>query len=714
MYLLWCEVFKHILNTISTKEFCLVRQRQKMRSVYGMKIETTEKTVVDNYHGTMVEDPFRWLEDANSTETKRWTEQQNENTQTYINTISHRDTLKERLTNRWNYEKYLLPRKEGNYYYYHKNDGLQNQPVFYRKKKLSDPSPEIVIDPNTLNSEGTTALTNITFNKDGNLMAYAISENGSDWQEIKIRHMDTGTDFPDTISWCKFCSIAWLENGTGFYYSRFPEPGSVAPEDESNYNRLYFHTLNTPQSEDKLVYERPDDKELAFNSTISDDYRFLVLESWKGTENKSRLHYRPIDSEGDFIPLAIEEDGYYSFLGNTNTIFYVYTNKDAPNGKIIAIDIEKPEQEYWKEIIPEQKDVMYITKMTSDYFAISYMQHARHHLNLFTLDGSFIKTIDLPDMITITDISTNKNPKELFISYTSYLSPATIVRYDLETEQLETVFASKEGLNGSLFETKQIFYPSTDGTKIPMFITHKKGIELSGNHPVLLLGYGGFNISLTPTYSASNAMFIEDGGIYAVANIRGGGEYGEEWHQAGTFERKQQVFDDFISAGEWLIHSNYTSPSKLAIIGGSNGGLLVSACMNQRPDLFAAVICQVPVTDMLRYQLFTVGRFWTSEFGNAEQSAEHFKSIYAYSPLHNISKQKYPATLVTTADTDDRVAPLHAFKYVATLQEAQTGETPILLRVEKNAGHGLGKPTVKIIEEHTDIYTFLYDCLKVL
>lgn len=681
-------------------------------SVYKMKMETEKTIVVDNYHGTKVKDPFRWLEDANSSDTKKWTEQQQEKTQTYINAIPQREALKERLTNRWNYEKYFIPQKKGNYYYYHKNNGLQNQPVFYRSKSLSDSLQEIVINPNKLNPEGTTALTNITFNKDGNLMAYAISENGSDWQEFKIRNMDTGIDYPEKISWCKFSTIAWLENGSGFYYSRFPEPGSVAPEDESNYNRLYFHTLNTPQSEDKLVHERTDDKELAFNATLSDDYRFLILESWKGTENVSRLYYRPIDSEIEFIPLANEEDAYYSFLGNVNNVFYVYTNKNAPNGKIIAIDVENPEKEQWKEIIPEHQDVMYITKMIGDYFAISYMRHARHHLNLFSLEGALIKTIELPNMITITDISTNKKQQEIFISYSSYLSPTTIVRYDIKTGDLDTIFASQKGLDSSLFETTQVFYPSTDGTKIPMFITHKKGIELSGNHPVLLHGYGGFNISLTPTYSASNATFIEDGGIFAVANIRGGGEYGEAWHQAGTFNMKQQVFDDFIAAGEWLIQHGYTNPSKLAIIGGSNGGLLVSACMNQRPELFAAIICQVPVIDMLRYQHFTVGRFWTSEFGNAEKNAEHFKAIYAYSPLHNITKQRYPATLVTTADSDDRVVPLHSYKYVATLQEAQEGEAPILLRIEKDAGHGLGKPIVKIIEEHTDMYTFLYNCLK--
>ncbi|MEK5067872.1 prolyl oligopeptidase family serine peptidase [Sporosarcina sp. FSL K6-1508] len=674
-----------------------------------MKSEKEKQIVTDNYHGTIVKDPFRWLEDDKSTETKIWDEQQTANTQSYFKTIPERKELKEKLTKHWNYEKYFVPQKEGNYYYFQKNDGLQNQPVFYRAKTLSDASPEVMIDPNALNPDGTTAITHISFNKEGNLMAYALSENGSDWQEIKIRNMDNGMEYPEIISRCKFSSLAWIENGTGFYYSRYPEFGAVDSVDESNYNRLYFHDVGTPETEDKLIHESTDDKELAFAAIISDDYNYLLLESWKGTENKNRLYYRPIASEGEFIPLAAAGDAYYSFIGNKGTTFYIYTNKDSANGKIVAIDINQPEEKDWQEIIPEQEGVMSFTKLMDDQLAITYLKHAKDFIKLYNLSGVLIRKLDLPDMITVTNITTNKEQKEMFISYTSYLSPTTVARYNFTTNCLETVFSSQGALDSSAFETKQYFYPSNDGTNIPMFIIHKKDLKLTGDNPVLLYGYGGFNISITPSYSASNAMFIEDGGIYAVANIRGGGEYGEDWHQAGTFDRKQQVFNDFIAAAEWLISNDYTSPSKLAIMGGSNGGLLVSACMNQRPDLFSVVICQVPVTDMLRYQHFTVGRFWTSEFGNAEKNAEHFKTIYAYSPLHNISpNQTYPATLITTGDTDDRVVPLHSKKYAATLQEAQIGEAPILLRIEKDAGHGLGKPTVKIIEEHTDIYTFLY------
>ena len=677
-----------------------------------MKIGNQKRIVTDNYHGTLVEDPFRWLEDDKSIETKNFDEQQTANTQAYFKTIPERKELKEKLTRHWNHEKYFVPQKEGDYYYYQKNDGLQNQPVFYRSKSLLDASPEVVIDPNALNPAGTTALTHISFNKEGTIMAYALSDNGSDWQEISIRDMKNGVEYPEKISRCKFSSLAWVENSTGFYYSRYPKLGDVEPVDESNYNRLYFHVVGTPESEDRLIHESPDDKELAFGAIISDDYNYLLLESWKGTENKSRLYYRPIDSQEDFIPLAAAGDAYYSFIGNKGTTFYIYTNKDAANGKIVAIDINRLEEKYWQEIIPEQEGVMSFTKIVDDQLVITYLHHAKDSIKLYDLSGALSGKLDLPDTITVTNIATNKKQKEMFISYTSYLSPTTVVRFDFETNRLETVFSSQVALDSSNYETKQFFYPSTDGTNIPMFITHKKDLKLTGNTPVLLYGYGGFNISLTPAYSASNAMFIEDGGIYAVANIRGGGEYGEDWHQAGTFERKQQVFDDFIAAAEWLISNEYTNPSKLAIMGGSNGGLLVSVCMNQRPDLFNTVICQVPVTDMLRYQHFTVGRFWTSEFGNAEQNPEHFKSIYAYSPLHNISpNQKYPATLITTADTDDRVVPLHSKKYAATLQESQVGEAPILLRIEKDAGHGLGKPTVKIIEEHTDIFTFLYNSL---
>lgn len=680
-----------------------------------MNLLTPKQTVTENYHGTLVEDPYRWLEDMNASSTQEWISQQSAKTRQYLDAISERKGIKEKLKEEWNYEKHFAPQKNGEFYYFHKNGGLQNQPVYYRVKNLSDSSPEVVIDPNALNPRGTTAITNVTFNKDGNLMVYALSENGSDWQEIKIKDVETGRDYPETINWCKFSTIAWLEDSSGFYYSRYPEPGTVSAEDESNYNRLYLHMLNTSQSEDILIHERPDDKELSFSATLSDDYRYLILQSWKGTENKSRLHYRPSDSDEEFTPLAPHGDAYYSFLGNKENLYYVYTNKNAPNGKIIAIDIQQPEEENWVDIVPEQQEVMYFTKMMDDYFVLSFMQHARHHITLFKLEGAFVKTIELPDMITITDVSINKKQKEIFIGYTSYLNPTTIVRYDIASDCLETVFASEKGLDHTLFETKQVFYTSTDGTQVPMFITHKKDLELSRKNPVLLYGYGGFNISMTPSFSASNAMFIKEGGVYAVANIRGGGEYGEAWHQAGTFERKQQVFDDFIAAAEWLVNNNYTSPSQLAIMGGSNGGLLVATCMNQRPDLFGAVICQVPVTDMLRYQKFTVGRFWTSEFGNAEENEEDFKNIYAYSPLHNVSPGgSYPATLVTTADTDDRVVPLHAMKYAATLQEAQGSDAPILLRIEKDAGHGLGKPIVKIIEEHTDIYTFLFKNLKII
>ncbi|MDW0110715.1 prolyl oligopeptidase family serine peptidase [Sporosarcina aquimarina] len=677
-----------------------------------MKTEKEARIVTDNYHGTIVEDPFRWLEEDGSPETKQWDEQQTAKTQEYFNAIPERKEIGRKLSQHWNYEKYFVPQKEGDYYYFQKNDGLQNQPVFYRAKTLTDPSPEVVIDPNKLNADGTTALTNISFNKDGNLLAYALSENGSDWQEIRIRNMETHAEYPETITRCKFSSLAWVEDGTGFYYSRYPDAGSVNPVDESNYNRLYFHVVGTDQTEDKLIHESLDDKELAFGAVVSDDYKYLILQSWRGTANKSQLYYRPIDSEDGFIPLADADDAYYSFIGNKGPIFYIYTNKDAANGKISAIDISKPEGENWTDVIPEQEGVMSFTKLIDEQFANVYLQDVKDHVQLYTLSGDVIGKLDLPEVITVTNVSVNKEQQEMFISYTSYLSPTTVARYDFNTKSLETVFSPEGALDRSVYETKQVFYPSSDGTEVPMFITHRKDLQLTRDTPVLLYGYGGFNISMTPAYSASNAMFIEDGGIYAVANIRGGGEYGEDWHQAGTFERKQQVFDDFIASAEWLIGNGYTNPSKLAIMGGSNGGLLVAACMNQRPDLFRVIICQVPVTDMLRYQHFTVGRFWTSEFGNAETDAEHFKTIYAYSPIHNIKDgQLYPATLITTGDTDDRVVPLHSKKYAAALQEAQAGDAPILLRIEKDAGHGLGKPTVKLIEEHTDIYTFLYEGL---
>lgn len=677
-----------------------------------LSIMTKRETIIDNYHGTDVADPYRWLENPEAAEVKDWVDAQNEETQKFLATYPERENVKERLTNSWNYPKYSVPQKEGDYFYFHKNNGLQNQAVFYRTKDLESDALEVIIDPNTLNEEGTAAITNLAFTKDGNRLAYGISLNGSDWQDIYVRDLQTGENEPDVIRWCKFSSIAWNEEGSGFYYNRCPEPGTVDPEDESNFNRVYWHTVGTPQQDDVLMYEDTVDKELSFNPSFSDDYRYLILSVWKGTENKSRIYYRDEQTDEGFVQLLADDDGEYSFIGNEDRLFYFKTNYDAPKEKIIAVQLDNPGKEYWVDIVAEQDDVLTFAQIINKQFVVCHLHNAHDQLSVFNLDGKLIKEVPLPNYVSLVGLSGKKTAATMYIGYTSYLVPTTIARYDFEQDELASVFQQASLFDAEGFETTQVFYPSKDGTRIPMFLTHRKGIELTGDNRVLLYGYGGFNVNLTPAFSPSQRMWIEAGGVYAVANLRGGGEFGEDWYKAGTLEHKQNVFDDFIAAAEWLIEQNYTNSKKLAISGGSNGGLLVATCVTQRPDLYGAALCQVPVTDMLRYHKFTVGRYWVTDYGNAETNPEHFEFMYKYSPLHNVKEGvNYPPTLVTTADTDDRVVPLHAMKFAATLQAAQQAEHPILLRVEKNAGHGLGKPTVKIIAEQTDMYSFLFKAL---
>ncbi|WP_312474256.1 prolyl oligopeptidase family serine peptidase [Neobacillus sp.] len=679
-----------------------------------MEILTKKEDAVDNFHGVLVPDPYRWLEDSNSPESKQWTDEQNEKTKQYLNAFPERQKIKETLISLSNYPKYSLPQKEGDFFYYHLNTGLQKQPVFYRGKSLIPNELDIVINPNTLNEEGTAALTNITFSNDGSMMAYAISYNGSDWQDVKIKNLKTGLDYPEVLKWCKFCSIAWKDDNSGFYYDRYPNPITVAPEDESNYNRIFWHSIDSTQDDDNLIYEISDRKELSYTPQYSDDQRYLVLKVLNGTEPKSRIHYQDIENPGAFIPLINDGEAYYSFLGNEGSTFYLYTNNNAPKGRVIAVDLNKPNKENWKEIIPEQNDPISIVKIIHQHFVISYTHNAYNQLKIYDLNGIPQKNVSLPSFITINDISGKKSDSVMYIGYSSFLHPTKIVSYDFEKDQLIRIWENEFEFEANDYETTQVFYPSKDGTMIPMFLTHKKGLAMTGDNPVLLYGYGGYNVTLTPSFSASQRLWIQSGGIYAVANIRGGGEFGDEWHLAGILEKKQNSFDDFITAADWLIQKKYTSSQRLAIMGGSNGGLLVGACITQRPELFGAALCLVPVTDMLRFHHFTVGRFWTTEFGNAELNPSHFQFMYKYSPLHNVKEgTKYPPTLITTADTDDRVVPLHAMKFAATLQAAQEGDQPILLRVEKNAGHGHGKPTSKIIEEETDLYTFLFKALKI-
>ena len=664
--------------------------------------------VVDDYHGTIVADPYRWLEDASSSETLTWVEGQNAVTREYLASIPQRQAIQARMTALWNYPKYTVPYKEGDYYFFSKNDGLQNQYVLYRQTALQGEST-IVIDPNTLSEDGTTSLTNEATSKDGTLLAYGLSRHGSDWQEIHIRDIASGADYPEVIQWCRYSGIAWKRDNSGFYYNRLPQPGTVPDDDQSNFSQVYWHALGTPQAEDVLVYERPDFKELTFTPFMSEDSAYLMLHVWHGTEPKNRLYYRRSDSDDPFIRLLDDADARYNFLGNDGPLFYFQTTLGAPRERIIAIDSEHPQRENWRELVPQQQDAIDYAMMANHQFVVCYLHDAHHIIKLYDLEGRYLRDIELPGIGSIAGWWGKPDLAEMFLSFTSYLYPPTVFRYDFSDNSLSLLYGSSLDFDASAYETEQIFYHSKDGTRIPMFLTHKKDLQLDGNNPTLLYGYGGFGNSLTPGFQVSTLIWLEHGGVYAVANLRGGGEYGEEWHQAGTLEHKQNVFDDFIAAAEWLIDNKYTSTPRLAIRGGSNGGLLVAACMVQRPDLFGAVLCQVPVIDMLRYHKFSVGRYWVSDYGNAEANPDHFRFMYAYSPLHNIKDgTSYPATLILAADTDDRVLPAHAKKFAAALQAANSGEHPILLRIEMKAGHGVGKPTSKLIEELSDILAFLF------
>lgn len=665
--------------------------------------------VVEDFHGTKVSDPYRWLENYKSQEVLKWVDNQNDATNSYLDKYSQRKELKKKLTSFYNFEKYSLPVKEGEFYYFHKNNGLQNQPIFYRSKSLDMSKSEVIIDPNNLCEEGTVALTDVSFSKDGSLMAFAVSYNGSDWQEIRIMNMETKEIYPDLLKWAKFCDITWKPDNTGFYYDRYLDPHTIPPEEESHHNKIYFHAVGTEQEKDELIYEIEGKTEHWFTAKHSDDGEYLIIHVFNGTEPENRVHYKKLDNPNKTIFLIDEPKSSYEFLGNKGPIFYFLTKDNAPNSKVIAIDINKPDRENWKDIIKEDAHNIEFVKIINNYFVICSTVDACNQLQVYDLTGKLINKIPLPKYVTVSDISGKKCDTKMLIALESFLHPTKILEYDFGQKELTTVLESKLSFNSDEYETTQVFYPSKDGTKIPMFLTYKKGLNLNGKNPVMLYSYGGYSVSLTPGFLPAQQLWLQSGGIYAVANIRGGGEYGDGWHKSAILENRQTSFDDFISAAEWLIKNKYSNADRIAIMGASNGGLLVATCIVQRPDLFGAGISLVPVTDMLRFHHFTVGRFWTTEFGNAELNPEHFSFMYKYSPLHNVKEgTEYPPILITTADTDDRVVPLHAYKFAATLQAAQKGKNPILLRVDKNAGHGLGKPISKIIDEEADIYTLLY------
>ena len=663
---------------------------------------------VDFYHGVAVPDPYRWLEDPQSAASRQWIEAQNQVTSAYLETLAGRSAISDRLTQLWNFERYSTPFKQGGRYFYFKNDGLQNQSVLYTLPSL-EAEPRMLLDPNTLSEDGTVSLSGMAVSENGAYLAYGLSSAGSDWVEWYVRDIATGVDTDDRLQWVKFSGASWSHDHQGFFYSRYDEPDETTKLEAVNYyQKLYYHRLGNPQGDDVLVYDRPDQKEWGFGGGVTEDGRYLIISVWKGTDPNNLVFYKDLRApDSPVVELITEFEASYSFVDNEGSLFWFRTDLEAPKGRLIAIDIAQPERGAWQEIIPESDDTLEGVGLLNHQFVADYLKDAYTTIRIFSLTGELVREVALPGIGSAGGFDGKRGDTETFYSFTSFTVPSAIYRYDMVTGRSTLYRQPEVDFDPAAYTTTQVFYESKDGTRVPMFITHKTGLELNGQNPTLLYGYGGFSISLTPAFSVGNLVWMEMGGIYAVPNLRGGGEYGEEWHQAGTKLHKQTVFDDFIAAAEWLMAAGYTSPAKLAIMGGSNGGLLVGACMTQRPDLFAVALPAVGVMDMLRFNQFTIGWAWESDYGSPQNEAE-FRALYAYSPLHNLKPgTAYPATLITTADHDDRVVPAHSFKFAAALQAAHQGEAPVLIRIETKAGHGAGKPTAKVIEEVADKWAFL-------
>jgi prolyl oligopeptidase len=686
-------------------------ERNNERIVYP---ESPRGEQVDDYHGVKVADPYRWLEDLDSEQTQAWVEAQNRVTSAYLSAIPEREPIHKRLTELWNYERYGVPTQHGGRYFFTRNNGLQNQNVLYRVDTLGG-EPKVVLDPNTLSTDGTIALSGMSVSEGGKLLAYGLSSGGSDWQEWKVREVETGRDLADHLKWVKFSAAAWTHDDKGFFYSRFDEPKEGRSLEEANfYQKLYYHRIGTPQPQDELVYERPDQKELGFAALVTEDGRYLLIHAWKGTETDNGIYYKDLSKPGSpVVELLNSFDAAYGFIGNDGPVFWLQTDLNAPRGRVVAVDLRNPGREHWRELIPQAAETLQGVACLNDTFVALYLKDAHSQVRQLDLSGKPLRELELPGLGSVDGFTGKRKDRETFYSFTGFTTPGTIYRHDLETGK-SAVFRQPKiaGFDPSQFETRQVFYTSKDGTRVPMFLTYKKGLKLDGDNPVFLYGYGGFNVSVTPAFSVNQVVWMERGGVSAVANLRGGGEYGEEWHQAGSKLRKQNVFDDFIAAGEWLVTNGYTSPKKLAIAGYSNGGLLTAVSMVQRPDLFGAVIVGVGVLDMLRFHKFTIGWGWTSDYGSPDDP-EEFKVLYAYSPYHNLKPGTvYPPALITTADHDDRVVPAHSFKFAAALQRANGGPNPSLIRIETRAGHGSGKPISKKIGEAADELSFLFEALR--
>ena len=671
-----------------------------------LKYPTTAKgNVVDTYFGVQVKEPYRWLENDTSAVTAAWVKSQNKVTKDYLSQIPFRDALKKRITALMNYPKYSSPFKKNGQYFFYKNNGLQNQSVLYRQKSLTA-EPELLLDPNTLSTDGTVALSSIAFSKDGKYLGYSIARSGSDWNEIFVLDVESRQLLTDHIKWSKSSQITW--QGNGFYYSGYDTP-EVGKEysNKNEYEKVYYHTVGQPQDQDKLVYEDKKHPLRECYANVTDDERFLFVSITETTTGNGLLMKDLTNPNASFVELVSGFDNDYTVVDNVNGKIYVLTNWKAPKQRLMEFEFTNPSRENWKEIIPETEDVLERASMIGGKRLTEYMKDATNHAYGFDLTGKKLYEVQLPTLGSLTGFAGDKDDNEAFYTFTSYTFPPTIYRFDATKNTSEVFHKADVLFNSDAYTTEQVFFTSKDGTKVPMSITYKKGLKKDGKNPLMLYGYGGFNISLNPTFAVPRIPFLENGGIYVVANIRGGGEYGEAWHMAGTKMKKQNVFDDFIGAAEYLIAKGYTSSKKLAIDGGSNGGLLVGACLTQRPDLYAVAIPEVGVLDMLRYHLFTIGWSWTSDFGNSGESKEMFECLKAYSPLHNVKPGvKYPATMVMTGDHDDRVVPAHSFKFAATLQANNASTKPTLIRVDSKAGHGAGKPVGKVIDAQADMWSF--------
>lgn len=700
-------MIKKIIPVILIGTLIACNRQEKEGETSKIQYPTTRKTdSVDSYFGSKIADPYRWLEDDRSAETGEWVKTQNKVTFDYLATIPFRGKVKNRLTQIWNFEKRTAPFKKGKKYFFYKNDGIQNQSVLYVQEGL-DGTPKILLDPNTLATDGTISLGGLSISKDGKYLGYSINRAGSDWSEIYVMEIESGKKLSDEIKWVKFSDIAWKNDG--FYYSAYDAPKTGSELSNKNeYHKVFFHKLGDPQSKDALIYEDKEHPLRNFSASITDDQNLLLLygsESTSGTSLAVKDLRKP---NAPFTWLVNNFDNNYGVVHNNGNKLYVITDKGAPKYQLLEIDITgKPDYENWKKIIPESNDLLESVSLCNGKLIAKYLKDVTTRLYIFSMDGKKESEIQLPGICKVDALDSDKDDSLAFFSYNTFTAPASIYKYNIVTNKMDVWFKPTIDFKSDDFETKQVFYTSKDGTKIPMFITHKKGIKLDGTNPCFLFGYGGFNSYYSPEFRIDRAVFLENGGIYAIPGLRGGGDYGEEWHKAGTKCQKQNVFDDFIAAAEYLVKEKYTSHNKLAIHGRSNGGLLIGAVMTQRPDIAKVAIPTVGVLDMLRYHKFTIGWAWATDYGTSENK-EEFDCLIKYSPLHNVKEQEYPATLVTTGDHDDRVVPAHSFKFIATLQEKQKGSNPVLIRIDTNAGHGAGKPTTKQIEEYSDIWSFVF------